>query len=102
MYTNNLCMRINSVSEPIVFTDDTGVTISRRNFGDFCSVTILVLSRMIKWFAANNLVPNFDKTNIMKFIKKNSSHSTLHVGCKEKYIEERVNKKCLVYKLKTT
>jgi hypothetical protein len=46
---------------------------------------------MIKWFAANNLVLNLDKTNIMKFITKNSSHSTLHIGCKENYIEETVN-----------
>ena len=83
MYINNLPRRIKSVSEPVVFADDTGVKVSRRNFGDFFSVTILVLSHMIKWFAANTLVLNLDKTNIMKFIKKNSSHSTLHVGCKE-------------------
>jgi len=38
--------------------------------------------------AANNLVPNLDIMNIMKFITKNSSHSTLLVGYKEKYIEE--------------
>jgi hypothetical protein len=38
---------------------------------------------MIKWFAANNLVLNSDKTNIIKFIKKNASHSTLHIGYKE-------------------
>ena len=36
-------------------------------------------------FAANNLVLNVDKTNIMKFITKNSSHSTLYTGYKEKY-----------------
>ena len=46
---------------------------------------------MIKWFAANNLVLNLDKINIMKFITKNSSHSTLCIGYKEKYIEEAVN-----------
>jgi len=28
----------------------------------------------------------------MKFITKNSSYSTLHIGYKEKYIEEAVNK----------
>jgi len=50
---------------------------------------------MIKWFAANNLVLNLDKTNIMKFITKNSAHSTLHAGCKEKYIEEMANTKFL-------
>jgi hypothetical protein len=29
----------------------------------------------------------------MKFITKNSSHSTLYIGYKEKYIEERENTK---------
>ena len=50
---------------------------------------------MIKWFAHNNLVLNLDKMNITKFITKNSSHSTLHIGFKEKYIEETVNTKFL-------
>jgi len=35
---------------------------------------------MIKWFAANNLVLNLAKMNIMKFITMNSTHSTLHIG----------------------
>ena len=50
---------------------------------------------MIKWFAANNLVPDLDNMNIMKFIAKNSSHATLHLGDKEEYTEERVNTKFL-------
>jgi hypothetical protein len=52
---------------------------------------------MIKGFVANNLVLNFDKTNIMKFTIKNSSHSTLHIGYKEKYeyIKETENTKFL-------
>ena len=29
----------------------------------------------------------------MKFITKNSSHSTLHTGYKEKYLKETVNSK---------
>jgi hypothetical protein len=37
---------------------------------------------------ANNLVINLDKTNIMKFISKNSAHSTLHLGYKEKYVQQ--------------
>ena len=56
------------------------VIISSRNFKDLYSVSNLVLSYIIKWFPANNLVLNFDKTNIMKFITKNSSHSALHTG----------------------
>ena len=50
---------------------------------------------MIKWFAATNLVINLDKMNIMKFITKNSAHSTLYIGYKEEYIEERGNTKFL-------
>jgi hypothetical protein len=95
IYINDLQLRINSVSEPILFADDNCVIISGRNFNYFCSVTNLVLSQMIKWFAANNLVLNLDKTNIIKFITKNSAHSTLCVGCKEKYVEETVNTKFL-------
>jgi len=43
----------------------------------------------------NNLEINLNKMNIMKFITKNSSHSTLHIGYKEKYIEATVNTKFL-------
>jgi predicted RNase H-like nuclease len=51
----------------------------------------LVLSHIIKWFAANNLVLNFSAMNIIKLKTNNSSHSTLHISDKEKYIEETVN-----------
>ena len=34
----------------------------------------LVVCLVIEWFAANNLVLNLDKTNIIKFITKNLSH----------------------------
>jgi hypothetical protein len=44
-------------------------------------------------YASNNLGLNLDKTNIMKFIPKNSSHSTLHTGYEGKYVEEKVNTK---------
>ena len=95
VYINDLPLRINSVSEPILFADDNSVIISSTNFNYFYSVSNLVLSLMIKWFTASNLVVNLDKMNIMKFITKNSAHSTLHVGCKEKYIEKTVNTKFL-------
>jgi hypothetical protein len=84
IYIYDLPPRINSVSEPILFVDDTSVIISNRNFEDFFSVSNLVLSHMIKWFAANNLVLNLDKVNVMKFIKKNSAHSAVHISYKEK------------------
>jgi hypothetical protein len=79
----------------MVFADDTSTVISSRNFKDFCSVSNLVLSLRNKWLAANKLVLSLDKTNVWKFIPNNLSHCTLHIGYKEKYIEERVNTKFL-------
>jgi hypothetical protein len=46
---------------------------------------------MIKWLLLiRNLVLNLDKKNVMKFITKNSSHITLHIGYKEKCTEDKV------------
>ena len=44
----------------------------------------LVLSHIIKWFTANSLVLNLDKTDITKLIIRNSVYPTLHIGHKEK------------------
>ena len=59
----------------------------------------LVLPCVIKWFAANSLILNLDKINIMKLVTKNSSHSTLHIGYKEKYLKETMNTKILVLQI---
>jgi mannose/fructose/N-acetylgalactosamine-specific phosphotransferase system component IID len=91
MYINDLPLNVNSVLETILFADDTSVIISSRNFEDLCSVSSLVPSCMIKWLTANNLVINLGKTNIMKFISKISAHFTLHLGYKEKYIQQTWN-----------
>jgi hypothetical protein len=92
IFINDLPLRINLVSEPILIVYETSVIISSRNFEDFCSV-----SNMIKWFATDKLVLNVDDTNIMKFITKYSAHSTLYIGYKVKYIEETVNTKFLLF-----
>jgi hypothetical protein len=52
IYTNDLPLRIHSVSEPVLYADDTSIIISSQNFKDFCSVSNLVLSCMNKWFAS--------------------------------------------------
>jgi len=40
VYKNDLPLRINFVSESVLFAVDTGVILSSRNFKDFCSVSI--------------------------------------------------------------
>ena len=54
-----------------------------------------VLSQMSKWFSANKLSLNLEKTNVIKFITKNSPQYPLNIGDNAKYIEEGVNTKFL-------
>jgi len=57
-------------------------------------------------FAANSIFVNLDKMNIMKFITKNSAHSTVHIAYEEKCMEKMANTKfmwftnCKPHKLK--
>jgi hypothetical protein len=46
---------------------------------------------MSKWFAANKLSLNLDKTNLIKFITKNSPQYPLNIGYNDEHIEEGVN-----------
>jgi hypothetical protein len=86
---------LHAVPERIFFADDTGVIISSKSVEVFCSLSDLVLCCMIKWSAASKFVTHLGKTNVLKYITNNSSHSTLYIGYKWKYIEERVNTKFL-------
>jgi hypothetical protein len=95
IYINDLPPRINFLAKPTLFADDTSVAISNGNFRDFSATTNLVLSRMIEWFAANKLILNLEKTNIIKFVTKNMPHCALTIGYKDKYIEAVVSTKFL-------
>jgi hypothetical protein len=50
---------------------------------------------MSKWFAANKLTVNLDKTNIIKFTTINLPQCPLSIGYNDKYIEESVHTKFL-------
>jgi hypothetical protein len=54
-----------------------------------------VESHMSKWFDANKLTVNLDKTNIIKFITKNSPQFSISIGYNDKHIEESVHTKFL-------
>ena len=51
----------------------------------------LVLSHVIDLFAANKLVLNLDRMNIIKFVTNNLPFSALSTVYKGKYMEETVN-----------
>jgi hypothetical protein len=76
---NDLLLRIYTLPEPVLFAVDVGV-LFQTEISKIFSVSNLVLSHVIKWFAAYHLVLNVDKTNILKFMTIDLSHSMLHVG----------------------
>jgi hypothetical protein len=88
---NDLPPTINTLTEPIIFADDTSVIISNKNFDDFCATSNIVLSHMSKWFTANKLALNLDETNIIQFITNNSPQYALSIGYNGKYMQESVN-----------
>jgi hypothetical protein len=102
IYVNDLPPTINTLSELILFTDDTSVTTSSKNFEDFSTISQTVLFHMSKWFTSNKLVLNLSKTNIIKFITNKSPQYDLKIGYDNKYIEESINTNSLVYKFITT
>jgi hypothetical protein len=66
IYINDLTPTINTLANPITFADDLSIIISSKRFDDFCRISNIVLCHMSKWFAANRLALNLDKTNIIK------------------------------------
>jgi hypothetical protein len=81
---NHLPPTTNTLSEPILFTDDPSVIISSKNFDDFSTVSNTVLSHMSKWFTSNEFVLNLDKTNIITFLTNKSPQYDLKIGYDEK------------------
>jgi hypothetical protein len=95
IYMNDLPPTQRTSSIPIIFPDDTSVIISGKNSHDCCMLSSKVLSQTCKWFSANKLSLNLEKTNVIKFITNNSPQYPLHIGDNDKNIEEGVNTKFL-------
>jgi hypothetical protein len=66
MYIKNFSLRIDTISDTIFFADDASVLISGRNLNEFMNTFNMVISHIAKWFHANQLILNVDKTNTAK------------------------------------
>jgi hypothetical protein len=73
IYINDFPPTISTSSEPIIFADEISLIISRKKKDDFCTMSIIVLSHMNKWFTANKLDLNLDKIKTIKFVTNHYS-----------------------------
>jgi hypothetical protein len=82
---------MNTQTAPIIFADDMSVIFSIKNLVNFCMLSNKVISFMGKWFAANKLTLNLDRTNIIKYITYNSPQFLINFGYEDNYIEEALH-----------
>jgi len=91
VYINDFPLQTNSLADPMLFADDTSVIISEGNFIGFSTSTYHVFAHMVKWFSANKLVSNLERTNTMKCVTINQPYCSFTVSYMDKCIEEAVN-----------
>jgi hypothetical protein len=73
IYINDLPFILEGYSFPVIFADNMSVVITETNSIDFLMNSKEIFSQLIKWFSANQLSLNYDKTNFLHFRTKNSS-----------------------------
>jgi len=79
----------------VLFTHDTIVLKTDKNYDDFKQKINLTFSSISQWFDASQLVLNIMTTNIVKFTPINSAHSRLVIEYKHTTIEEAAGTKLL-------
>jgi hypothetical protein len=72
---------INNKSTLALFADDRSLIITSPNPTNFIKDTNGALTNINNWIKANLLSLNFEKTSLIQFLTKNSSHMPIGVGC---------------------
>jgi hypothetical protein len=78
LYINDLPDTINDIS-PVLFADDTNLICSHPNFNVFNDELEIVFQKFNKWFQANLLTLNFNKTNFIQFSTKHNETTQAHI-----------------------
>jgi hypothetical protein len=66
LYVNDLSKVINKTSEPVIFADDTSILFAHSNLIDFNKNIHAITETLNKWFRANKLSLNINKTNYVQ------------------------------------
>ena len=78
--TNDLTKIINRTSAPIIFADDTSILFAHSNLKDFNKNIHIIFATLNKWFRANQLSLNFNKTNYVHFTTKKNMSVKFKIG----------------------
>jgi hypothetical protein len=67
LYINDLPNVVKNKSKPILFADDTSIIATNCNPKDFIRDIMTIFEYLNKWFRANSLSFNFEKTHLIQF-----------------------------------
>jgi hypothetical protein len=95
LYINDLPNVISDISKPVLYADDTSVIIFDKDSLKFKTKVHTVFDKKNNWFQTNLLSLNFDKTNFLQFLTKNSHELDIHVSYGNKQIVNIYNFKFL-------
>jgi hypothetical protein len=70
IYINDLLKKTNKTAAPVIFADDTIILFAHSNLIDFNKNIHTVFATLNKWFRANHLSLNFNKTNYVHLTTK--------------------------------
>jgi hypothetical protein len=86
LYMNDLPNFVKDKSKPILFADGTNIIVANSNPTHFISDITTIFEYLNKWFRANSLSLNFDKTHFMQFTTKNGPQINLDISYANKTI----------------
>jgi hypothetical protein len=86
VYTNDLPNLINKTSLPVLFADDTSILFAQPNLTGLNYNMQSIFETLNKWFKANQLTLNFDKTHYIHFVTKKDKSAKLMIGYNNKFV----------------
>ena len=86
LYINDLPGTTNDISKPTIFADDTNIIFTHSNLTDFKDEINIVIEKISKWFQANLLILNFNKTSYIQFMAKPKLAVDIHISYKANLI----------------
>jgi hypothetical protein len=95
LYINDLPNILKSKSIPILFADDTSITVKTPNRIEYENELTVLLKTINEWFKANLLTLNLDKTCFVQFLTKNSNTMNMPFICSNNHITSSIDIKFL-------
>jgi hypothetical protein len=86
VYTNDLPKLINKTSLTELFADGTSILFAQPNLTDLNNNTQSIFETLSKWFKANQLTLNFDKTHYIHFVTKKDKSAKLMIAYNNKFV----------------